>query len=106
MCEKEEKLTNARIHAVTPVPHDVTTGLSNEIPAKRLKCFRQSKVVYSYGYIYFQLQMIVWHHIVNYRKDGTVCFEGKYDICPEPTADTRVFLLTFLFVSLLQLICG
>lgn len=35
--KKEEGNTNARIQAVTPVPHEVTTGLSKEMPAKEYK---------------------------------------------------------------------
>lgn len=31
---EKEKRTKARIQAVTPVPHEVTTGLSKEIPAE------------------------------------------------------------------------
>lgn len=30
---EREGITNARIHAVTPVPQEVITGLSNVIPA-------------------------------------------------------------------------
>ena len=33
--EKErERGTNARTHAVTPVPHEVTTGFSKDMPAE------------------------------------------------------------------------
>ena len=32
--KKEENITNARIQAVTPVPQEVTTGLSKEMPAE------------------------------------------------------------------------
>lgn len=31
-----EELTNARMQAVTPVPQEVTTGLSTEIPASEV----------------------------------------------------------------------
>lgn len=31
--EREREITNARMQAVTPVPHEVTIGLSKEIPA-------------------------------------------------------------------------
>jgi hypothetical protein len=30
---KRQRDTNARMHAVTPVPHEVTTGFSKEMPA-------------------------------------------------------------------------
>ena len=32
------KITKARMHAVTPVPHEVTTGFSTEMPAAKLHC--------------------------------------------------------------------
>lgn len=30
-----ERVTSARMQAVTPVPHEVTTGLSKEMPAQK-----------------------------------------------------------------------
>lgn len=33
VCIQNEIFTNARMQAVTPVPHEATTGLSNVMPA-------------------------------------------------------------------------
>lgn len=43
--ERREILTSARMQAVTPVPHEATTGRSKEMPAKIVRTSGKSSLI-------------------------------------------------------------
>lgn len=78
-CRKREH-TNARMQAVTPVPQEVTTGLSKEIPAETYvrritanlnflqNTFKSSSIV-TLEYWLLRLHWIVWHSFQTENKN-------------------------------------